>query len=498
MLSEPGEADGAVFAVWSQQWPRLRRNFRFQTAVTRGKRTSFITRFDISFHLRGGDEVNSNALGESAWLSLAISDAKHGPEGALRTFLHRYGVDVRRQRGSFRPLAEIKLLDVVSDQRSGRRLLELITATFPDPEDAASLKQDIVDGVLVPVAQIEVLSFVLSQGQNPILPLPTIAGLSRLEALWPIRSDDMLDLAERAVGFGSALGSAIFTIVSGIIPPDEFWALTTKFPSIRLRMVTGQPELLLLDGMRVVDNATVASMLKLVPTDAAICNELITRLLDRDNEALARAALDHFPRSVAAQVIAALDEGALPIGSAWVRVLAGQPEVLLDPTAMSRVSKTSLFYELAETLGWLTPEVIRAGILPWMAAISDIANDLNEDRSAVLQSFLVALALMSGSDSGRRVLEEFFHEVHERIMGSSLPLRARDMLLPMLPDAGWYKNWDLGARLRLAIATAYVEYNYPPKSYAMLGRTRKSRLLLADAAGSVRGGEALEAAARRG
>ncbi|STR60880.1 Uncharacterised protein [Klebsiella pneumoniae] len=39
--------DRPLFAVWSQQWPRLRRNFRFQTAVSRKPRSTGSARFDI-------------------------------------------------------------------------------------------------------------------------------------------------------------------------------------------------------------------------------------------------------------------------------------------------------------------------------------------------------------------------------------------------------------------------------------------------------------------
>lgn len=173
-VDEPGDVDDPLFAVWSQQWPRLRRNFRFQTAATREPRSSGGARFDVTVMLWGsGARPAATLKAEGPWLPAAASDALGRTGGDLRRFLWRYGADVRRQRGSFRPLVEVKLLHDAPEPDAGSQVLGIVTGSFPDVEDAVRLKQELVDGELIPGAQIEVLWYVLAQGGDAVFPPQT-------------------------------------------------------------------------------------------------------------------------------------------------------------------------------------------------------------------------------------------------------------------------------------------------------------------------------------
>ncbi|WP_375289012.1 GAP1-N1 domain-containing protein [Gluconacetobacter dulcium] len=131
-VDEPGDLDDSLFAVWSQQWPRLRRNLRFQTAAARDLQLSGGARFDVSVMLRNSSSHSTiSSTPEGSWLPAAASDVER-PDGNLRRFLWRYGADVRRQRGSFRPLVEVKLLHDVSEPDAGSRVLGIVTESFPN------------------------------------------------------------------------------------------------------------------------------------------------------------------------------------------------------------------------------------------------------------------------------------------------------------------------------------------------------------------------------
>ncbi|MNG21689.1 hypothetical protein D3C85_1917650 [compost metagenome] len=49
-------------------------------------------------------------------------------------------------------------------------------------------------------------------------------------------------------------------------------------------------------------------------------------------------------------------------------------------------------------------------------------------------------------------------------------------------------NWDVGLRLRTAVATAYIDSEWPTSSYALLAPDKKSRLMLAETAADLPGG----------
>ena len=488
-VNEPGDLDDPLFAVWSQQWPRLRRNFRFQTATTREARPTGGVRFDVTAMLGGpGSGPATPPEVDTPWLRAAASDALGLTDGDLRSFLWRYGADVHRQRGSFVPLVEVKLLHDAPKSDAGSRVLGVVTKSFPDLEDAGQLKQELVNGELVPTAQLEVLWYVLAQGGEAVFPPPTEEGVSRLALLWPERPGDLLQLAERTADADGTLAKSVFAAVTGAVPTRDFWSLTESYLRVRERMVEARPDLLAADGALKLDNGTMVRMLRFVQRDAPTVGKLMPLLVFRDDERLAEEALTRFPREAALQVIADADGGTRRVGRAWLRELVRRPRVLLDVSVMGGIQRAGLLYEIADALGWLTPEVISAGSDPWMAALSYMETDLPDDRRDILHAFLVALGIATGGDGGRQLLERFFDGVHEQELKARLPWRARDILLPVLAEVSWGKGWDYALRLRLAVAAAYVQNGYPLESYAALSSRRKVRAMLSDAAADVPGG----------
>lgn len=486
----PEDADVSVFALWSQQWPRLRRNFRFQTAVTRDHRPPSASRFDIYLQL----EDSSNSPPPPLlidWVEAAVDDVERGPEGFLRSFLWRYGADVRRQKGSFRPLVNVDLLQSNSGPDIGFKLIKLITDAFPDRNDAIALKQDIVDGVLVPRAQLDVLWFVLAHGGAAVFPFPSNAGVSRLADLWPDRPQDLLQIAEETADAKDELGRSIFEAIAGAVPTEDFWALTEAHPRVRDRMLVARPELLMSDAALLLDNGALVSSIELVADDNLIGIGLIPKVLSRDDSRLVEVLTNRYPRSVASEVIAALDGGSVAVGAGWLRELVRRPTVVLDPSVTAQIRRSSLLFELAERLGWLSSPVIAAGTQPWISALEGMRGDLPDEKRETLEAFLIGLALVSGGDGGLILLEHFFDKVHNAILTSRLPWRASSILSPCLPEVGWTKGWDFGLRLRLAVAGSYVRYGYPPESYAALAENKKVRTLLAKAANDINGGQYL-------
>ncbi len=489
-VASPGELDGPLFAVWSQQWPRLRRNFRFQTATSRLPRSTGSARFDITAVLANQrDGAPRSDDPDTPWLSAAARDVQEGANGSLRRFLWLYGRDVRKQRGSFRPLVEVKAIDYEAVEDSGKRLIEIVTDSFPALDDAAHLKQDLVDGVLVPPAQAELLRFVLSNKGEAVFPPPTSTGVARLAHFWLEKSDEILPLAEITADAEDSLGRSVFETLTSSVQMSEFWLLTRSYPRVRLRMVQSRPELLMTDAALELDDATLMELLPLVPSETVSLTKLISSLLPRNNEQLATVAFEQFSGVAAAQVVLAANCVNTRMADAWLHELTRRPRVLLQPNVMGLVSRTSLLYQLADALGWLTPVVASAGTAPWLAALINVSNDLPEEQEDMLYCFLVALALVSGGDSSLRVIEMFFDVLHGRVLKSRLSWHARNILLPQLPDLGWMRDWDLGRRLRMAVAAAYVRYEWSPQSYAALTGDRNVRAMLADAASDVPGGQ---------
>jgi len=473
-VTSPGELDAHLFAVWSQQWPRLRRNFRFQTAASRAGRSAGNIRFDITVTLKQSHNATAHKQDSGvAWLRISARDLQVGGGGPLRRFLWSYGQDVRRQRSSFHPNTQAK---------DGQRLVHLIEEAFPGVDDARRLKEDIVDGVVVAPAQAELLYTLYSNRKPPCFPPLTEAGIVRLSSLWIEQSDLILRLAEIMLGTSDALGPSVLNAIAPRINATEFWLLTRAYPHIR-------PQLLVADKELELDAETLAELLPLVPLKTKGLSDFITQLISLDDERIATVAFATFPCMTARQVILAMCDENIKENGPWTIELTRRSEVLFKPEIMGLASSASLLFRLAESLGWVTPEVIATGVGPWLAAIKNVQNDLHGDRADMFHSFLIALALQSGGDDGQKAIELFFGFVHKKILKSALHGPAREILLPFLPELGWLSAWDFGRRFRLALARAYVHNQWPPKSYAALSSDRKVRAMLADAALETPGGK---------
>ncbi|OHC26956.1 MAG: hypothetical protein A2Y50_03450 [Pseudomonadales bacterium RIFCSPLOWO2_12_59_9] len=490
-VASPGELDGPLFAVWSQQWPRLRRNLRFQTSASQVHRSPGVARFDITAVLGLRPEAVKTRSEEAdiAWLSVAASDVQDGTKGSLRRFLWRYGQDVRRQRSSFRPLIEIKEMNSSPQEKiTASRLINTVRNSFPGQEDAGLLKQDLVDGVLVSSAQAVLLCKLLYQ-DDPDFPPPTKTGVVRLKKLWPEQSSELLDLGEITAIATDSLGSLIFEAATSQIEASEFWALTSGYPHVRGRIFQERPELLVEDAALELDDVTLAEQLRLVPREIKGLSDLIFRLLPRKDERLAVVAFEQFPIITAAQVIQASNDPNANVAGVWAKELARRPKVLLNPEIMVLITRASLLYKLADSLGWFKPEVITAGPGPWVDALKKVSNDLWGDQEDTLNSFILTLALVSGGDEGWKAVEMLFDAVHDRVLSGRLHGQAREILVSWLPEVGWFASRDVGLRLRLLVADTYVRNKWPAKSYARLTRDIKARKMLVDAASDTPGGE---------
>lgn len=484
-VEEPGIADAEIFAVWSQQWPRLRRNFKFQTAARRDE-SPLSARFDLSLRLRRPLD-SPQASPSSRWIHIAAADLESFSDHSLRHFLWRYGADVRRQRGSFRPLCEIFILD---REGLGRSNIEFsnVAKWFPDRDDAARLKQDLVDGILLEEYQLDTLSFLLKEDRGQSFPPLTHRGEERLLKFWPNRSAEMLELAEFAVvqrdEFSTPVGDAILRA----IPASDFWAVTEGFPYVRNSMIEMNPNLLDSEAIVGLDSTYLIGLLKRVPIDHSVGSLVVRRLALRADVGVANEIVQLFPTQGAAEIILAANEYGPQAVGAWIRASLKEPHRLLNERTMFAVRRTSILYYLAEELKWISSITKRESCNPWLSGTANAAEDLGTDDTLVLNSFLVALALECGERSGQLLLERFFSSVHDRILNWYLPWKANDMLISRLPDLGWARNWDVAHRLRLGVALAYVRHSFDPDSFARLSDDGRVRDSLRSAAREIAGG----------
>ena len=102
-------AESTLLAVWGQQWPRLRRNFRY-CSLTSDDRSTRQHVFDVQFRLRGGSSTRPSPRQEDEaadfWTELCIRDLDH-PTSKFRQYLKRAGSDITGGRMRFAELCSL-------------------------------------------------------------------------------------------------------------------------------------------------------------------------------------------------------------------------------------------------------------------------------------------------------------------------------------------------------------------------------------------------------
>lgn len=495
-IHEPGELDSSLFAVWSQQWPRLRRNFRFQTAASRAVKTGGAVRFDVLALLVSAGRYPSRLDDDdSEWLAVAAGDARGESGAGVREFLWRYGRDVRRQRGSFRPLTEIFLLNINRSIDAAAQVFRIISRSFPEPNDALYLKQDLMDGLLAPRAQVGLMAIMLNDesGRDLLFPLPTEKGVARLCTRWPAQPGEIISLLDMTLTrevAGCKLATLIQSALLDVVKTENFWRVSEDRHALQEMVVRDDPAFLMASES-LVDNERLAALLVFIPADMPALGAFIDALLFRRNSPeLTEAVYDCFSVTAAAAVIARLSDRESNLSPLWRRALLARPGLLFRDDVLGIVSHTHLLSELAEQSGWLTPEVFKSGIKPWFEGLLHAENDIEGEELETLSCFLLILACHSGGEEGLRCVELFFNAVHRRLIHSTLSERASKIIYPYLPDIGWFRNWDLAQRLRIIIAEAFMKHRWEPERYLTLARGKKGRMLLARTIEEMPGGRA--------
>ncbi|WP_186272024.1 hypothetical protein [Burkholderia gladioli] len=486
-IEKPGELDATIFAVWSQQWPRLRRNFRFQTAAMRENTMRSSVRFDLKLVLSSASREPSAS---APWMIAARSDLSEGAGGAFRNFIWRYGRDVKKQKSSFRPLSELFVLDEYqATEMPAGYILGLLEANFPEPDDGTAVKQDVVDGRILRKYQVDLLKYLLQNPEQKTFPMPSEEGIKNFSQNWPERSGEIMALAESAITDSSELAQQIAQASLNSMPVSSFWSLTDHYPKVRRQLLRRNPSLLDSNTIDTLDASEVADLLPISAGNPSLAENVIRRLLNRNDFLIARAAFEQFGDQAVLLLIEHLERNDDVGLSEWLRVLSEYPNLLLTVPIMATVRRTTTLLILAEALDWLSSDVLRSGTAPWYAALTQSQRDLSQDDTDILHAFLISLCIATGGPTSAPIFEECFEHLHDRILHLFLPWKASELLSPVLPSLGWGWNWDVALRLRLAVAQAYVTFGLEPESFARLARERRVQKMLAEAAEQISGGE---------
>lgn len=485
VIAPLGALDDAIFAIWSQQWPRLRRSFSFRTATSSNENLSFNTKkFDLVVLLvsnRNQDRAIDNDLNSiEAWEKICIDDLLFPHNTEFRRFLWRYGSDVRLGRKRFKFLVNIYLSTRFTrlGDKSLHTLLANVIEVLPSVEDGKVLKEDLVVGsnqysLLPSLDPIDLLAFYVNNPAASKLPTLLTTTFEAIQQNWLDRSEEILSIGEKAAERATELNGKLLDQLAAVSDASTFLFSTQTRPNLRNKLLASKPSLLDSDYLLNISSVELLRLIKHVPDDAHILIErILLRLLEVDDINLAEEMTRRFPDSAIAVVMEAIESfftgDRTTIPQTWVKSISVQSSKILKSGFIGRARTTSALAFFASMLGYVQPATLQAGPMPWVNGLKNSRDNLNGFERQKFLAFLLELALYEPTDGCELLFEIAFDSIHTDLKYSKLCLEQLSQLLYFLPNLSWFKNWDYCLRLRLGIVDAYVKHNLNPTSFKRL------------------------------
>lgn len=462
---EAEERESITLALWSQQWPRLRRSFRFCTMVSSDRSTEAAP-FDLQFgskddrSLRGRTGKLLDADREpreptTTWLDAALRDLADA--GSLRDFLRGVGAELDGGRDLFEPLAELHeiLHTGVANAESLLRGIALVDGPLSNAEARRARAQLMrrlveIDGDFEEALVTFSMKNLHQMADDDLATIAPRLGAAKLRHD-PQEFIKMLTAGGREEALAKRAVSALSTktLVADLI----------RLPELAPPLLKERPDLLAepsLWGVEAIEPAVRDAALASGPPEASV----LEAAMERGAGSAVRALCDAWGReTVLFALITRLErrgtEHPTASESRWLSEAGTASTVAL---VLSR-SETRLFTSLVALARHLAPDDVPNdyGEDPVHMAVRQARGELSPTSSLYLQSWILARALGYRSRNQAELIAFAFEQVYLAALGTRLPDDAWSLLEGRLPNSPFWGDWDRGRRLRVGILRAFVE-----------------------------------------
>ena len=480
------EVDRSVLALWSQQWPRLRRGFRFCTFATVDRsfdRDSFdlqvVPTSDRSVHTRFSEAVDAEARSPSCgrWLDDAVQDLLHPDGFGLRGFFRRLGADIVAGREAFRPLCQLHraatgydgqpstlgdAIRVLQDE-FGAKQARIAWKTVANAafERVESLDESSFDFLWNNLSLVDADKLVTSGAQlgklawqrDPGMLVPMLNDESPFKIVVE-RTLAMLDTSELLSGLARApvLLGAVLAHRPQIVGIPAFWA---RLDSVDEAFRAAKEEHLL--GVTIVA-AMVGGRHDLAPQ-----------------------AVQEFGSGLVLHALCASWDRAGDGSRRWLQASVGESTVVAEFLANESTIPMPILYELSRRL---PPDAVPNdyGDDPWLIAWRQAVGAIDDSAASYIAAYLLSRALGQRSFCPGELAQLSFERTHADAANNRLTNESWYLLESRLPwTASWFE-WDRCHRIRVAVTELFIDRRLAPGLFATLCEDDQLFSLLLDRA----------------
>ena len=473
--------DGLVLALWSQQWPRLRRSFSFCSHCTRDRSSNGID-FDLQIfpaifssvarQSSNSQGANGHVTAQGDWLLSAIRDLERPNERGLRAFLKSVGSDVESGREAFKPLCT--LFVALEEEYGepgilGRALVAL--ESEPSLSSARTARAVVANMIVKNIEHVEdmELRFVWKNIEYVEKELLSEHGPRVVQTMWRKTPEVFDQLSSKTAIRGQLVDRTVETTEL-----SQLLGHITDVPELEGFSLRVRPEIV----EEVAFWRCATELERAVETAVLYLGryEAIEAMILAERKDLAKLAVSHFGEKDVLSVVASTihkNENS-PDLRMWT------VEATRDPTGLTELLRDAeQLQEAFLTLiaGCVSEDSVpnEKGEDPWLTALRHArASDQQKPLNIQLAVFVLRRALGGASSSPGGLVRASFEDVDTAVSRRRLPEELWQKLEPDLPHSGFWLDWSRTHRIRTAVAELFVVRDLPVADF--VATTRDSEI----------------------
>ena len=452
------DVEDSMLALWSQQWPALRRRFSFRLISPYSNAPNSSSRFNIELsrpnssrqtHL---DSAEENALGV-----IAKEISANRPNG-LRRFLWRYGADTKSEPIDLVRLSHLydQLFSSDLNSHSLRTIVKQVGSWFPNLSDANLFKSDLTRpasakySLLPQIDQLQVAQMIFEKRSADVF--PDLGPVAKITIDTWIDSRP-LEFSRLLSATANDVGSFSDSLFVGIDPQKHgsfLWSLLPKSETTFVRAVGSSIDCLADDRISNVSDDALLRLVGNAVASAPSVKKIVPYIMSRDSAELISAVFEHAGPTVTSAVIQRLalasSASGVSIDDNWIECVRDHPDQIVE-FARHDASKRS---QLLVCRYLLNADTRTFPLSVWTERLEKIDDDLTGEVGLEFKVFLLVQTMKHPEIEALVILRDSFDAVNDALASRQLPFRTEMQLTEHLPHIGWFNNWDKCLRLKIA------------------------------------------------
>lgn len=460
-----------ILDIWCQQWPRLRRSFRFCTCSATDRSTKAAP-FDMQFLPSEARTIRSRfaelidadlqLITSASWLPEALDDLAYPDKNGLRTFLRQIGADISAGREAFPLLCRLhKLLTQEIDSAQGlTEAIQLFESQFGSGQGRVA-RNVIIRSLLTNIHSLDDVAFeFLLNNFDSVLTSSDESELKRLgQEIWKAEPQFLVQIFSRS----DATSREFVEKTIAHLPLDSLAKQASMVPSLLGLIIRNRPDILGDHNLWTELAEPAIAALNYAGLDKATSFAAAKALIEAGRYDLAEDAFEILGDSTTGTAVLSAAVGM--VDDIWYTNLSNRPQTVLKLLCSSaRFERYSLAFLAAHMRLSDVPD--RTDRDPWLSAWLNGTGDVARTLQSFFFAYLMARALSRSTQAAVEVVVHTFHFLHAALEQNEVSQSAWEMLKWRL-TYGVYDR-DPHVRLSSGVVGWFVYHTLSAESFLHL------------------------------